>query len=142
MSPSTIKYLIAAVLVLHGLGHLGTLGGIVYHRAAGTQGAWLSDRSWLLPSLSAKTAVIVASAFWVLSAIGFVAAALSFWGVLIPAEAWRQLAVVSSVISAAGIIIFLGTWPTFNTVAAFGVNAAVLVTQLWTHWPAGDMFGN
>jgi hypothetical protein len=73
--------------------------------------------------------------------LGFVAASMSFWGILVPGELWRQLATVSSVISGLGIVLFLGNWPTFNTIAAQAVNVAVLVTQLFTHWPPQDMFG-
>lgn len=79
--------------------------------------------------------------FWVLSLIGFVAAALSFWGIFVPGEAWKQLAVASAIVSTLGIALFLGTWPPFNTLAALGVNVAVLVTQLWLHWPPETMFG-
>lgn len=32
-------------------------------------------------------------------------------------------------------------WPTFNTLAALAMNTAVLVTQLWLHWPPRTMFG-
>ncbi len=39
-----------------------------------------------------------------------------------------------------GIALFFGTWPTFNTLAALGMNIAVLVTQLWLHWPPQAMF--
>lgn len=34
-----------------------------------------------------------------------------------------------------------GTWPAFNTVAALGMNGAVLVAVLWLHWPPEAMFG-
>jgi len=94
-----------------------------------------------IPLLAASVATTVASIFWVLSTIGFVAAAMSFWGVLVPGDAWRQLAVASSIVSALGIVLFFGTWPTFNTFAALAVNIAVLVTQLWLHWPPQAMFG-
>jgi hypothetical protein len=77
----------------------------------------------------------------VLSTIGFVAAAMSFWGFLVPSDAWRQIAIVSSFISILGIGLFFGTWPAFNTAAALAVNVAVLVTQLWLYWPPQEMFG-
>jgi len=83
----------------------------------------------------------VASAFWVLSAIGFVAAAMSLWGILVPGDMWRQIAVVFAIVSGLGIVLFWGTWPAFNMLAALGVNIAVLVTQLWLHWPPQTMFG-
>jgi hypothetical protein len=143
MSDQIIKIVIAAVLLLHGLGHGGAIGALIWiGRKPGTDtGGWQAARSWLFPSLSAPAATTVASTFWVLSLIGFVAAAMSFWGILAPGEAWRPLAVASAIVSILGIALFLGTWPTFNTLAALGVNVAVLVTQLWLHWPPQAMFG-
>jgi len=132
----TIKIVVAAVLLLHGLGHGGALGALVWIRfRPGDAGAWLAARSWLFPALPAGTATAMASTFWVLSLIGFVAAALSFWCILVPGDAWRQIAVVSAIVSTLGIVLFFGTWPTLNTIAALAVNSAVLVTQLCLRWP-------
>jgi hypothetical protein len=143
MSTQTIRLLIAGALLLHGLGHGGAVGALIYiakspHSSAGD---WKAAHSWLFPSLNPSTAMTIAIIFWILSMIGFVAAAMSFWGILVPGELWRQLALVSAVISAVGILLFLGNWPTFNTLAAQAMNLAVLVTQLWTHWPPQEMFG-
>ena len=142
MSDQTIKIVVSAVLLLHGLGHGGALGALIWVKFRPEDaGAWQAARSWLFPSLPAVTATAVASIFWVLSLVGFVAAALSFWGVLVPGDAWRQLAVASAIVSILGITLFLGTWPTFNTLAALAVNIAALVTQLWLRWPPQTMFG-
>jgi hypothetical protein len=140
----TIKLIIAGVLLLHGLGHTGALIAIAVNwTSRGTAtGAWLPARSWVIPSLAPQTAKAVASIFWVLSTIGFVAAAMSFWGIVLPGDAWRQLALTSSIVSILGITLFLGTWPAFNTIAALAVNIAVLVTQLWLRWPPQAMFGS
>jgi hypothetical protein len=143
MSDQTIKILIGGALLLHGLGHGGALGALWWvrrHPGADT-GGWRAARSWLFPSLPASTATTVAIIFWVLSLIGFLAAALSFWGILIPDEVWRPLSVASAIVSTLGIVLFLGTWPAFNTLAALGMNVAVLVTQLWLHWPPQAMSG-
>ena len=102
---------------------------------------WLAARSWLFRSLSAPIATTIASVFWMLSLLGFVAAALAFWGTLVPGEAWRPLAVASAVVSTVGIVLFFGTWPMFNTLAATGMNVAVLVALLWLHWPPQSLFG-
>jgi hypothetical protein len=130
-------------LALHGLGHGGALGALAWigARPGTNTGGWLPARSWLVPSLPAETATIVASIFWILSLIGFVAAALGFWGILVPSEAWRPLAVVAAIVSMLGILLFIGTWPTFNTLAALGMNVAVLVALLWLRWPPETMFG-
>jgi len=141
MSPQTIKVLIAGALLLHGLGHAGVLGALIANSLGHSTGSWLPARFWLFPSLAAPAARTVASIFWILSTIGCVAASMSFWGTLVPGDAWRQLALASSIVSILGIVLFSGIWPTFNTLAALGMNIAVLVTQLWLHWPPQAMFG-
>jgi hypothetical protein len=143
MSNQIIRLVVAGVLFLHGLAHVGPLAVYIWirYRPGDNTGGWRAARSWLLPSLPAATATAVASAFWVLTLIGFIGAALSFWGILVPGEIWRQLAVASAIASIFGIAVFFGTWPMFNTLAALGVNVAVLVTQLWSHWPPHAMFG-
>jgi hypothetical protein len=138
MSVDTTRFLVFGVLMIHGLGHGGAIGALLFRRldaVASDRAGWLAARSWLLPSLDAGAAATVATLFWMLSMAGFIAAALSFWGILVPSEAWSVIAIVSSIVSLAGIIVFAGTWPPFNTVAALAVNLAVLVTQLWLHWP-------
>jgi len=82
----------------------------------------------------------LACACWIVALAGFVIAALSFWGILIPTEVWQPLAVGTALVSLAGIVLFWGTWPAFNTVAALGVNVAVLVAVLWLHWPPEALF--
>ncbi len=136
MSDQTIKLIAAGVLLLHGLGHGGALGALAWIRLRpGTPtGAWHAAQSWLVPSLRADTATTIASAFWIASLAGFVIAAMSFWGVVVPDSVWRPLSVVSALVSAAGIVLFFGTWPMFNTLAALAVNVAVLLAVLWLRW--------
>ena len=81
-------------------------------------------------ALPADTANAVACTFWALALAGFVAAGLALAGVAVPVDALRPLALVSAIVSLAGIGLFLGTWPTFNTLAAIAVNVAVLVALL------------
>ncbi len=143
MSDQTIKLIAAGVLLLHGLGHGGALGALAWIRLrpGTTTGDWSAARSWLVPSLPGNTATTLASAFWIVSLIGFVIAAMSFWGIVVPASVWRPLAVAAALVSATGIVLFFGTWPTFNTLAALGVNVAVLVAVLWLRWPSEAMLG-
>lgn len=145
MTADNLRFLITAALGIHGLGHIGAVGALVSrslgYGAAADQAGWLAPRSWLLPSLESSASNAVATGFWIVSLIGFVAAALAFWGVFIPGEMWRILAVGSAVVSTVGIVLFAGTWPVFNTVAALSVNVVVLVTQLWLRWPAQAAFG-
>jgi hypothetical protein len=144
MSDQTIRFLVCGALLLHGLGHGGALGALIWiERKPGTDtGGWKPARSWLFPSLPARVALAAAGIFWLLSAIGFIAASASFWGVIVPADMWRQLAVASAIVSTLGMVLFLGIWPAFNALASFAVNITVLVTQFWLHWPSRDLFGN
>ena len=143
MSDSLVRLIVAGALLLHGLGHGGALGALAWIGARpGTDtGAWHAARSWLATGLPVGTATAIASAFWIVSLIGFVATALAFWGIGLPGEAWRPLAVVSALVSMAGIVLFFGTWPMFNTLAALGVNVAVLAAVLWLRWPTEAMLG-
>ena len=144
MSDQTIKLIAAGVLLLHGLGHGGALGALAWIRLRpGTPtGDWLAARSWLVPSLPADTATTLASTFWVVALVGFIIAAMSFWGVVIPGNVWRPLAVASALVSIAGITFFFGTWPMFNTLAALAVNVAVLAAVLWLRWPSEAVLGS
>lgn len=138
MSADTARGLVFGALVIHGLGHGGALGALIWMalRPSDPTGGWQAARSWLLPALPAATATPIAGAFWVVAMLGFVVAALSFWGIGLPGEAWRSLAIGSAIVSLVGITLFFGTWPPFNTLAALAVNIAVLVSLLWLRWPA------
>jgi hypothetical protein len=142
MSDQMLKLMIAGALLVHGLGHGGALGALIWIglRPGTDTDGWRAARSWLFSSASASTATTVASVFWILSLLGFATAALSFWGVLMPGEAWRPLAIASAMVSIVGIALFFGTWPMFNTLAAMAMNIAVLVALLWLRWPSHDMF--
>ena len=143
MSDQTIKLFIAGALTVHGLGHGGALAALAWIRLrpGPNTGGWLAARSWLLPSLPADTVTTIACAFWVVSLGGFLAAALAFWGILVPNQVWRPLAVITAVVSLLGVVLFFGTWPMFNTLAALSVDVAVLVALLWLHWPPQATFG-
>lgn len=144
MSNELIKVIVAGVLLVHGLGHGGALGALVWiWRLPGTEtGGWQAAQSWLLSGMPASQARVVASSFWILALLGFVVAALSFWGVLLPGQIWRPVAIVSAIISITGIFLFWGNWPAFNTTAAIAVNLAVLVALLGLNLPPPAMFGN
>jgi hypothetical protein len=136
MSDQLLHWLLGLILLAHGVAHLGAIGALWWVRAghATNPGGWTTARTWLAPSLAAHTASGFAVAFWLPSTFGFVLAALAFLGIGLPVAAWPALGVVSAVISSAGILTFLGTWPPFNTAAALTVNVLVLVAVL-AGWP-------
>ena len=134
MSDQAVRVVWSGMLLVHGLGHFGALAALALLavRPGAATGAWTAARSWLAPSLAPGAAAIVASAFWAASLVGFVAAALLFW--FAGGVAWQPVAVASAVVSTVGIVLFLGTWPVFNTLAALVVNAVVLTALLILHW--------
>jgi cation transport ATPase len=118
MSPQLIRTLIAGALFVHGVGH--------------TLGFWMPTRSWVFGRFMGEpTLRVVSGVFWVVSAIGFVAARVAFLGILLPHEWWRSLALATAVVSLVGLVVFIGNWPAFNTIRAVGMNVAVLVALLW-----------
>jgi urea transporter len=121
MSINVIRFLIGGALFVHGVGH--------------SLGFFMPTGSKLLPNLSEQNARIFSSIFWVLSVLGFIAALLGFLGVLIPTEWWRNLAVGTAVISLLGLVLFGHNWGALNRYGAYGMNIAVLITQLWLRWP-------
>jgi len=143
VSDQNLRILAVVVLLVHGLGHGGALGALAWIRArpGADTGGWHAARSWLLPSMTTNAATIVASACWTVAFGGFVIAAFSLWGVL-PDAIWRPLSVACALVSGAGIILFAGTWPLLNTLAAMLVNIAVLIAVLVVSWQPANVAGS
>ncbi len=147
MFPEFIKILITGVLFLQAFSHAVAFFALI--KDARSEGKpSLPVRSWLLPSLAPKAAAWLASLFWLLATIGFIATAVTFWETRLPGETWRQLAAASALISTLGIALFSGIWPgapnrrlsNIDTVIALVINVAVLVLLL-LGWPPGTLFG-
>ena len=149
MSPETIKIIITAVLLLHGLAHGRAFFCLAATAGGGGSTAWIPLRSWLFPKASKKTVAAIAAVFWLLATLGFIAAALGFWGFLFPGAYWRQLALISAVISTLGTLIFSGIWPgapdqrlsTLDTAISLVINVAVIFLLLVMQYPPLSMFG-
>jgi hypothetical protein len=126
MSTQTIRILIAGALFVHGIGH--------------TLGFWKPARSLPLIKVPEPTLRLVEGIIWVVVAVGFIVSSMSFYGIFVPTNWWRPLAVVFAVISLVGLVLFGRSWPAFNFIGAFAMNIAVIVALLWFHWPPIDMF--
>jgi hypothetical protein len=135
MSPIVVRYIIAFVLFVHGIGHV-----MAFFPAFGISSTetWHA-RSWLLTNLIGESAsrVILVILFGA-ALLGFVGAALALMGWLVPHDAWRTLSIVSAVISLIAIVLY---WNAFvalfpNKIGALTVDIAVLVCLLFLNWPS------
>ena len=89
--------------------------------------------SWLLTrlGLSESTTKMIATVLAVIATLGFVAAGLALFGVLVPFDWWRTLAIASAVVSLLLVLIF---WNRYLIVGLL-IDGAILVTLLFTDWP-------
>ena len=127
MSNETIRILIAGALFVHGIGH--------------SLGFWKPAHSIPFLKVSENTLKIAGGVVGVIVALGFVASSFSFYGILLPPDLWRTLAVVFAIISQIGLFLFGRSWPAFNFIGATAMNIAVLICLLWLNWPPYEMFG-
>ena len=140
MSATTLRFIYAAVLFIHGVGH--AMGLISAFRPVDVKG-W-SSRSWLLTPLLGETlSRIISIILFLASLVGFVAAALGLLGWLVPHDLWRTLAVASAVFSMVALVLFWNAFVSIipNKLGAIVVNAVVLVGLLWANWPSETDIG-
>lgn len=140
MSPTTLRILIGLVLIVHGIGH-----AMAFFPALNIfSNEFWHHRSWLLTSLIGDTASRVLSMILFGAALlGFVAAGLGLFGWLVPHEWWRNLAVVSAVISLVALALFWNSFASLfpNKIGAIAVNIAVLWGLLLANWPSETDIG-
>lgn len=149
LSDRTIRIIIVGAFLAHGVAHAIALAALAAQGVSGEAGSRVTVRSWLFPSLESKAVAVIAVPFWALATAGFALAAMSFWGILIPAGAGRGLAVAGAVVSLVAIGLFSAIWPgspnrarsILNTGVALMANLTILVGLLGLHWPPRDMFG-
>jgi hypothetical protein len=131
-----LKIVIALVLLAHGIGH--SIGLLQVFRVATVNPQWHGD-SWLLTGPTGSTVTqLVGVVLWTVSIVGFTALAATVVGWL-PAAWFTPLAIVSSIASLAGLLLFPVAFPTFSTIGALVVDVAVLVAAVWYHWLPSDM---
>jgi hypothetical protein len=130
------KIAVAVVLLAHGIGH--SMGLLQVFKVASVNPNWHGD-SWILSGLVGTTATqSTGIVLWTLAIVGFVGAAGAVVG-WAPASWWQPLAIVSTIASIAGLLLFPIAFPAFSTVGAFVVDAAVLVSVLWSGWTPEDL---
>jgi hypothetical protein len=131
-----LKVIIALVLLAHGIGH--SMGLLQVFKVATVNPQWQGD-SWLLGAGAGTAASqFVGVALWSLAIVGFAALAAVVMGWL-PEDWFGTLAIASSLVSLAGLLLFPVAFPVMSTVGALVVNVAVLAAVLWYQWVPSDL---
>ena len=131
-----LRIVIALVLVAHGIGH--SIGIMQSLRIATVNPQWNGD-SWLLTNVGGATVTqVVGVALWLSAMIGFALAAAVVIGWL-PETWWAPLAVGSSLLSLAGLLLFPAAFPMTSTLGALVVDLVVLAAVLWADWTPSDL---
>ena len=134
MSGTTLRAIIAIVLLGHGVGHVM---GIIPAVREVNVGSW-SCRSWLLTDLLGDgPSRVVCIILYGAAFVGFIAAALGLLGWVVPHESWRTLAIASAVISLVAVVLYWNALVILfpSKVGAIGVDIAVLVCLIALNWP-------
>lgn len=131
-----LKIVIGLVLIAHGIGH--SMGMLKVFGLASVNPGW-DGSSWILSGVAGSTVTnAVGIVLWAVALVGFVAAGLVVFGVL-PEDWWVPLAVVSSVASLAGIVLFPVAFPVISTIGALAVDVVVLAAVLWAGWSPSEL---
>lgn len=148
MSANSLRIIIAAGLLLHGMAYAVALVALLRQSLTGPSANKPEVRTWLWPRLTPKSAATIALPFWAVATVCFLSASAAFWGILSRPD-WRPLAVAGAIVGTFGIAFFPAPWPgspnprrsLLNTSIALAVNVTILATQLWLHWPPLAVFG-
>jgi hypothetical protein len=131
-----VRILITVVLLAHGIGHI--LGPLQVFKVATVNPAWAGD-SWLLTGVTGQPlSQSIGVVLWTAALIGFAALAGVVVGWL-PIAWWEPLAIGSSLVSLAAIVLFPVAFPTTSTIGAAVVDVAVLVAVFWFHWSPSQL---
>jgi len=131
-----LRYVIALVLVAHGIGH--SIGIMQSLQIATINPEWNGD-SWLITGFAGTSVTqAVGVLVWTAALIGFVLAAAVVVGWL-PETWWAPLAVASSLLSLAGLLLFPAAFPMTSTLGALVVDMVVLAAVLWADWTPSDL---
>jgi hypothetical protein len=96
---------------------------------------WASP--WLRGALSGGTLQIIALVLAVIAGVGFIAAGLAMFDVLLPHDWWRALAIASSVVSLILCVLFWNAYLIVGLAVAIGI----IVVVGFLHWPANAVLG-
>ena len=140
MSGSTLRLIIAGILLVHGIGHIM---GVLPVLGVGRNVETWSLRTGLMSRLVGETAgQWIGVILFLLAFVGFIGAGLALLNFLVPYSAWRTLAVGSSIISLIAIALYWNAFVTLlNKGGAIIVDVATLVGILIMQWPSDAELG-
>lgn len=131
-----VRVVIGLILLGHGVGH--TMGIVQALKVATVNPSW-DGRSWLLSDALGPTVTqAVGVTLWTIATVGFVVLAGVVFGWL-PESWWVPLAVIASLASLAGLVLFPVAFPAVSTLGALLVDVIVLVAVAWNHWVPSDL---
>lgn len=118
------RWVVAVVLLAHGLGHVL---GLLPLFGVSANGPW-HNRSWMLAKGSGEAVGRwLAPVVWLVAVAAFVVVGLGVLGLGVHGASWRAVAVVAAMVSAVAVVVFWNGFPTIvNKAGALAVDAALL----------------
>jgi hypothetical protein len=126
-----LKTALLLIVLAHGVGHILFLVPLL-----GIANWDQSSQSWLLGSET--PAKLVGGILWIVAILGFTAAGV---GMVSQQDWWRSAAIVASVVSLIGLIVFWKNPASSSALFAGLVDLIVPVALLVVHWPSIEMIG-
>jgi hypothetical protein len=140
--------LIAFLLIVHGLIVAAQSTGSFKPRTGpiGLENpsfvSWWPTRlgqSWLLSALGLERfpTIAIGGLLWLISGLALLTAGLALGGVIVPQAWWSTLAIAGALGSLVMLIVYLHPLMVIGTL----FSAAILIAQLWAHWPPPELIG-
>jgi hypothetical protein len=134
-----LRNVIGVLLLLHGVIH-GILAVTPNPDAPKPVAATFFSqwaRPWLQSALSAKTVQTVSIVLAVVAGLGFLAAGLAMFDVMVPHDWWRGLSIGSSVVSLALCVLYWHSYLVVGPAVAVGIIVALALVG----WPTEFALG-
>jgi hypothetical protein len=134
-----MRWLIAILLIIHGLIHAGVATAPDPSKGEASEPFQFflgEDRSWLLRVLGVSDNVSwwIALTMIALTTLGFIIAGALL---MVKSSMWREFAIGTSVLS---LLFIVAYWNRYLPVGV-AVNVGVVVALAWAHWPGEDLIG-
>jgi len=134
MSVEALRLSAAALLGLHGLGHILGLFPILGFPLTDEH----SSRSWLLtPILGNFLSSLLQLLIFLAATLSFLGAAMALFNWQIVFVLWQLLSIFGAALSLFGLVMYPRSFPTLfpNVIGALVVDLGVLAALLWLRWP-------